>query len=820
MNKFLLSLLVAGATVAGADARSLSPSEALKRAIGSDVPSRAMGGRLNTTPSLTLSDNGSPMVYVFESAGDTGYVIISADDIAAPMLGYSDNGKFDASNMPDNLRWWLGQYQGEIAQAVSAGVDTSYPTSSRAVKAPIAPMVTTKWDQDAPYNLKCPSDAGGKCMTGCVATAFAQVLKFHNLLAQGTGKHSYEWNNQMLSFDYGATTFQWDLMLDTYTPQATSNQTNAVATLMYACGVGVNMGYGSKESGASSVFVVPALIEYFNYDKGANLAMRNYCSSSEWDNMIYNELSTNGPVYYAGQSKSGGHAFVCDGYSNGYYHFNWGWSGMSDGYFLLNALDPMSQGIGGSSSGFNFDQQALFGVKKPQSSSEYAAPYVVCYDRLSVQALNGALYFMGGFWNMSSRPLNGKFVVDFVNASGATVKSVDITESKSLNISYGYDKFWIKTSDVPDGTTKAYLMYEADGKKYAVKIPYSQLGYANVTKSGNNVTVNVPDRVDVKLKELALESEVYINSMFKYSVTTPAMASGEVAVTAFPMLLRSENISTWCARGEDFNIELSSTENKITELSEWTVRTGNKLTIGDYFLCIAMVDGEKVSTNGETTEVYKIISPIVPVNLKSNLMAPSITINSWLIENPTAVDPYNVVAKVNVTGGFGYYTGTVGVYVFPQGQTTSVAYFESEPLFVSGGEKKEITITGNLTTFLGDVPVGGKYYAVLRDMVKNEWFGAKQVNFTIGQSGIDDIDDMGLTGVSVTPNPAMDYATLTAPEMITGLQMVSMAGIQVTPSVDIDGNVAVIEVSPLPAGIYLVRVFTVNGAYSAKVVKR
>lgn len=187
-------------------------------------------------------------------------------------------------------------------------------------------------------------------MTGCVATAMAQVINYHKYPEKGIGSNSYTTTTSGLSvsFNFGATTFDWDNMADIYSLSSTAEQKTAVATLMKACGVSVNMDYGTGASGAMSAFVPAALVNYFGYDKATAYRERIWFSGQEWEDLVYNELATVGPVYYGGTTaRNEGHAFVCDGYrADGFFHINWGWGGQSNGYFRLSALDPSSHGIG------------------------------------------------------------------------------------------------------------------------------------------------------------------------------------------------------------------------------------------------------------------------------------------------------------------------------------------------------------------------------------------------------------------------------------------------------------------------------------------
>lgn len=826
MKKTLLAILVAAATVTSAGARTLTPEQALSRALGGDTPSRSALS-LKKTPLLTLSEGHTPLVYLFENSSEEGFMVVSADDIAAPVLGYSETGKLDPNNLPSNLEWWLGQYKGEIAAALAAGVDTPYSEErSRADRSMIGPLVSTRWNQDAPYNNKCPLILNKRAVTGCVATAMAQVLKYHNWPEKGVGQHQYTLNSQTISFDYAKTTFQWNNMLDVYTPTSTTAQNDAVATLMFGCGVSVDMTYTASESGAVSAKVTPALISYFNYDKGLQSAVRGAYTSAEWEEMIYNELAKNGPVYYAGQSNDGGHAFVCDGYSgNGYFHFNWGWGGMSDGNFRLNALDPSSQGIGGSSSGFNFDQFAILGVKKPSASSDYAAPYWVYYERLAPEMSGDMLRLVGILYNYSSRVYKGSIVVDFVNDATKETKTIAMTKESDMTIGSGFYYTSGSIASLPDGSYKGYIMFETEGKKYPVHMLASQLGYITLTKSGSSYTVAAPSVGEISVKDLEFTTQVYKGEQFKFKFTATNSGNVEITTPAIPMLLKSNNINDWCAYGSQFNIEVPANGSaQFEELASFDyVKTGFNLTPGSYYFCLAEVMTQIVGN--QAIDKYVPVSDIIPVEVKSNLMAAQIRINSWGLEgNVNAIDPYDIQVKVNVSCTSGYYTSPIGFYVFPyaEGSVSSVAYALSEPLFISAGETKDYIIHCSLAGSGTSTEVGAKYFCALRDLVGNDWFNTipAQIIFTIGASGIEDITTDVVKAVTVNPNPAVDYATLTAPEDITGIQLVSMSGAVVTPSVDVNGAEATVEVGSLPAGIYIARISTVNGLYTAKVVKK
>lgn len=336
--------------------------------------------RLSLAHTATTA-SGEAHYYVFNLTDAPGYVIIAGDDIATPVLGYSDNGSFDASNMPDGLRYWLGEYQRQLEYL------KLHPECARqapSTSTPVKPLLTCNWNQSSPYNNNCPtysSSSGTKrAVTGCVATATAQIMYYHKWPDQGTGSHSYSCyvngssRATTLSANFANSHYDWANMIDNYDSNSTSTQNAAVAQLMSDVGISVDMGYGAS-SGAYSPDVVTALTTYFKYDKSATFLSRDSYGVDEWEQIIRNELSAKRPVYYSGQASGGGHAFVCDGYNaDGYFHFNWGWGGMSNGYFILSMLNPGEQGIGSFEGGYNSSQGIIINIKPDEGGQPVQMP--------------------------------------------------------------------------------------------------------------------------------------------------------------------------------------------------------------------------------------------------------------------------------------------------------------------------------------------------------------------------------------------------------------------------------------------------------------
>ena len=356
----IMTLTLGGA--ASIAAAPLTPAEALQRA----------GTRTDASPvyQSTIKDTeGNPAIYVYTYSGTEGFMLLPADDAAAPMLGYSREGTFSTDGAPESLRSWIGGYSSQIAKARKLDAVPWQPAATRAGELPeIKPLLTTTWDQRAPYNNLCPEVNGRRSVTGCVATAMAQVMNYWKYPAVGTGSITYSPKeiNRDLTMDFSEYPFDWENMADSYRKDYTAKQANAVSMLMRACGYSVQMNYTPYESGAYAYEIANALTTYFGYDKGVSRKERVNYSQNSWKELIHGELTNVGPVIYNGVSTGGAHCFVCDGYDGkGYFHINWGWSGVSDGYFLLEELTPKEVGTGGHYGGYNMNQDAIIGITPP-----------------------------------------------------------------------------------------------------------------------------------------------------------------------------------------------------------------------------------------------------------------------------------------------------------------------------------------------------------------------------------------------------------------------------------------------------------------------
>lgn len=392
------------------------------------------GARINRAP-RQLSRINQQVVpnqnfYIFNSADGNGYVVVSADDVARPILGYSDNGNIDVSTMPENMRWWLGEYNAQIEWAKANNLPQSAEIADewrkvstgtqQAATVVVGPLLSTTWGQSTPYNNLCPkiniNNREHTTLTGCVATAMAQIMNYHQWPTHGTGFKSYTTSTHQfqLSVDLSQTTYDWRNMRDSYTNSTSySNlQANAVATIMYHAGVASNMNYDVNESSTDLRLAGYGLTHYFGYSKALYLlSQQSYSSTTSWILTIQKQLNKGFPVLYGGinPNTDGGHAFVCDGYDSDLrFHFNWGWNGDYDNYFFLLALNP-------GTNNYTSNQQAIVNIKPDTSDVSYNLQ--LCDDILSLDTI-----FQGkpiiketSIQNVGKLPFFGKIYLAAIN---------------------------------------------------------------------------------------------------------------------------------------------------------------------------------------------------------------------------------------------------------------------------------------------------------------------------------------------------------------------------------------------------------------------
>lgn len=333
-----------------------------------------------TATSLRGENDSVPSYYVvnFESEG---FVIVAGDDRVQPILAFSDEGAFVTDNIPEHIRFFLDGYAEEIQylidnQEVPDDItrqkwdallsDTAPAPKDGDGEVVVAPLLgNNQWNQTRYYNNLCPADAtgdpayGGHAAVGCGALVMGQVMRYWRFPTTGTGSHSYNSSYGTLSANFGATTYHYESMPNKIIPELHPDSCiEAVATLLYHCGVAVNMNYGSSASVANSNNIVSALSQYFSYPNTIQYIERGNLSSAVWLNYLKSELDEGAPFMYGGSGNYGGHVWTCDGYQDDdYFHFNWGWGGKQNGFYALNNC---------STYGFNSNHAIIIGIRGPE----------------------------------------------------------------------------------------------------------------------------------------------------------------------------------------------------------------------------------------------------------------------------------------------------------------------------------------------------------------------------------------------------------------------------------------------------------------------
>lgn len=431
--------------------------------------------------SKARGDASADAFYVFNADNNGGFVIVSGDDRTVPILGYSRTGSVDMEKMPENMKWWLEGYARQI-EALGTSVKSAQKVKVRGISSwpAIRPLIQTKWNQGTPYNLMCPDYKGRDwrdddfatnnegvyntnniCVTGCVATAMAQVMCYWRWPASCPDIDSYpigHYEGKIFVEDHRikalpGTSFNWNLMKTDYGWNEIDESAREIAKLMRYCGQSVGMHYTLEASEAS---VSPSVLtNVFGYSKNIRKLYRDAYSTSQWEEIIYAELAAGRPVFYSGQANVGGHQFIVDGYDgNGLFHMNWGWGGMHDDeYFVLSLADPDGQGIGGSvtNSAFQFDQDALIGVEPgndeealtPQIESRISAMTTHEYTRTDAASDFTNVQFNGAFYAhysiASSEALNVQ--VGWALCQNGEIKNVVSSKSYTFDAGITIDGF-------------------------------------------------------------------------------------------------------------------------------------------------------------------------------------------------------------------------------------------------------------------------------------------------------------------------------------------------------------------------------------------
>ena len=472
-------------------------------------------GQVAPAKNLRSDKTNNAPYYAFNL--EQGYVIVSGDDEMTELVGYAENGFFDAENVPPQMQLWLDGYAEYVAAVQSGKAKARKILLSDSPSVVVEPLVTTKWNQDAPFNNFAPeytddNNNTQRCATGCAATAMAQIMKFHNWPEQGVGHYSYEHQSfGTISSNFSEHVYDWTNMIDRYNNgEYSSVQADAVALLMKDCGVSLNMNYGPV-SGASIYSYTPAFKNYFRYT--SRTVNRSGCETAEFTKIITDELQEGRPIIYCGTGEDGGHAFVVDGYDTNYFlHVNWGWGGYSDGYFDMNYMDPTGLGIGGGSGAFKWNQGIVLARPLKDGVEPYEfiqqlcfVPYddvkggIFCEQEMPANKGDVVTILLRNTANLSGESFFGSLNVGVFDDSGALVtmgneerienNNGELLEFQSGSL-YSVDlPMTLNTAGIADGNYIVRAMSKANGDVWR---KFASTDCLNMTVADGKVYLSAP----------------------------------------------------------------------------------------------------------------------------------------------------------------------------------------------------------------------------------------------------------------------------------------------------------------------------------------
>lgn len=702
-----------------AHAKVITQAEAMQAAGQFLTHNSAKRVRAHSNTALSLAHaavdkTGTVDYYVFNRDADGGYLIVAADDNIIPVIGYVDKGAFAVDSLPAAMQWWLDNCQQQIEYL------RHHPEQVRPqtyIESSVDPLLTSAWDQGAPFNKLCPTYVQNyksyRCATGCVATAMAQIMNYHKWPEKGVGAHSYNCkiNNATretaLSTNFEESTYDWEHMLDIYPSNCSDNVAcNAVSKLMSDVGISVDMQYGAS-SGAFSPDVVTALTTYFGYSKSACLHAREQYTVAQWEALIRDELDNRRPVYYSGMTSAGGHAFVCDGYdNNGYFHFNWGWNGKSDGYFILSMLAPSLQGTGSNEGGYNSMQSIITGIMPDDGTPDVLAgnPTMSGTCNISTTArsvkLGSTASFSVSGLSVTGASQWGSLMLGIVATQpdiyaqevvdGQTPLYVDATTFKPGG---GYSLSGMKytpPTSLDDGLYYLRLQYLMDFTERGFLLGTTPTNYVVEMEVKNGVAYFAKhyEQYDIQVSELSItNSTVYKDQTCEVTAVISNNGGNDYCDNVYVGLVKN---GTVVATSEPYMLSLIS---------------GNEFNLTARFKAQATAGAYKLAVLNASKQVVDEI-PVTVVD-GGGVVSMQIVSNVVPASNEMAANQIKATATVTNTGGA--YCGIMSAYVLDAAGNI-LNMISSNLVTVETGETVDVSFNGR---FAGQV--GSTYFLALRN---------------------------------------------------------------------------------------------------------
>ncbi len=828
----LISLALIGLFSLSVSAEQISQSDATS--IAADFLSKSNSISTQSSNKLKLAYTAKAVTnpnkncfFVFNRGVQEGFIIVAADDCTlTSVLGYSNSGEFDSDNMPPNFKWWIEQYQREINYAIKNNLQ-SLPTI-RTYSTSVSPLLgNIAWNQGDPYNLLCPTltNSSGnteRTVTGCVATATAQVMRYHKWPTTGTGSNSYTWKNggKTLTMDFSKSTYDWENMTETYNSSSTDAEKNAVAKLMYDCGISCNMNYGLSETGGSSASALDqaiGLYNYFGYDKGMRHISRNYYNLADWNALIKNEIDNKRPILYRGTGSGGGHAFIIDGYNkDGLFHFNWGWGGSSDGYFVTTALNPGELGIGGGAGGYNYDQGMTIGVQ-PATASPIASTEITSDGiTISGDATNGfnitATRIMNSNWQSST--FSTAFKIEPI--SGGTAQYLTFISERSLGSYYYYNPITYTANTLAqyfnDGEYKISIIIKPLTTGVWEEAPtllgtakYIYMTVANGVAT--NVTYDQASLPNLSVAGFELNDKLYANRVATINTkvkNTGAEYFGDMAIIIAD---RSGNILATSGLVMT-NIPSGETTDVIFDYTMISLADGVSITTETP--CVLYLFG-----NASSESIYQIgmlgEATLYPVGSGS----PALSFTKNPIVNSATED--NVSIILNIVNNGSIFKDAITFHTWDCDLSYEYCGSISQYAMIEEKEMKALTFSFPYEGVVGHTYLVNIYAnnAIIKGYTSNVNYTC---SFTLEEGNETGIENLKANFETVIANDN-NILTISTDSPIQNIKTYSTTGILVTnEDFDATSTEASISLQSQQAGVYIINIETIDGLKTSKVI--
>ena len=810
------------------------------------------GMTLKMYKSITLQDLSTRQFnnfYIFNLNDDQGWVIVSGDDAVSPILGYSKNGSFNINDLSPNTLGLLESYEQQIKTASESRLTGDKETTRRWNELlsgsndegtnrntkEVLPLIHTKWNQAPYYNYYCPYDAsyGETTVTGCVATAMAQIMNYWKYPEKGVGLHSYNHDKYGTLFaNFGATYYDWDNMPYELKFLSSQKEKEAVAMLMYHCGVSVNMNYGVADEGGSSAYVTSA---YSNITHCAEYAFKTYFdykstsqgigivdyvkdhSEEDWMDLLRNELDNDRPILYAGFG-TGGHAFICDGYdSEGYFHYNWGWGGIADGYFSIYSLTPQG---GPEGTNYTYNQQIIIGLEPNDISQNHFD--LQLYSDIDIDEkiwFGDEIELKVKIANLGNSSFEGNLCAAVFDEYGNFVDYIDEGETK-IQSEYCYTFTFTNEGNMAfvPGIYQVMIFYKSPG--------------------GNWIIVDDGDYTNYNIFEIYYSADIEVYSDFTILSDNEELVNGKEASINVDIINKNKN--TFCG---NVRLELSNIDGSFVQtIKEYQIELQhnyhytNGLTFnglitaepGTYHLSIAFKENNSnswyyagASDYPNPITVIVKAQPISKDKYESNDsqnaaydFTPQWENDTFVVETTDAnihtgndIDYYKIV----LPEGFEYKIEAVIYDEFSENNqhytVDAMFYYSTDGVNYSepyDDTMDDVVILSN----------GGIVYFAVSPFFQG-MTGTYKLKIEINRISTDNIQET--TSVfSVFPNPTSDKITIATDENIEEIVIYTISGIIIYHSFD---NCNTIDVSSLSNGVYFIKIKTQNDIIDRRFVK-